>query len=117
MSKRWGVPVELHAAVEGNLAATVETTLYRITQEALTNVAKHARATQAHVSLMRAADAVVCSIRDNGVGFDVAAAPDEQRGLGLSEIKERVMGLGGMMSVARDDGGGTKLTVRIPLEY
>jgi signal transduction histidine kinase len=117
VSKRWGIPVQLQAAVDGNLAATVETTLYRITQEALTNVAKHAHATQAHVSLMRAADAVICSIRDNGVGFDVAVASDGQHGLGLSEIRERVMGLGGMLSIARDEGGGTKLTVRIPLEF
>ena len=118
ISKRWGIPVQLQAAVDGTLPATVETTLYRITQEALTNVAKHARATQAHVSLMRAADAVVCSIRDNGVGFDCAAATsDEPRGLGLSEIRERVLGLGGMLHVGQNEGGGTKLTVKIPLEY
>ena len=117
VSRRWGIPVQLHAAVDGALAATVETTLYRITQEALTNVGKHARATHAHVSLMRAADAVVCSIRDNGVGFDAAPVSDEPRGLGLSEIRERVMGLGGMLHVGNNEGGGTKVTVKIPLEY
>ena len=116
VSKRWGIPVHLHAAIDRNLAATVETTLYRITQEALTNVAKHARATRAEVSLVRAADAVICSIDDNGVGFDAAAA-SERRGLGLSEIGERVMGLGGTLSVGSRTAGGTSLTVRIPLEY
>jgi signal transduction histidine kinase len=115
VSKRWGIPVHLHAAIDGDLAATVETTLYRITQEALTNVAKHARATSAKVSLVRTADTVVCSIHDNGVGFDAAGAGD-QPGLGLSEIRERVMGLGGTLSVGSTPAGGTELTVKIPLE-
>ena len=117
VSKRWGIPVQLHAGVDGALAATVETTLYRITQEGLTNVAKHACATQAHVSVMRAADAVVCSIRDNGVGFDAAAVSGEQPGLGLSEIRERALGLGGMLHIGNNEDGGTTLTVTIPLEH
>jgi signal transduction histidine kinase len=115
VSKRWGIPVHLHAAIDGDLAATVETTLYRITQEALTNVAKHARAASARVSLVRKADTVICSIHDNGVGFDATAA-GARPGLGLSEIRERVMGLGGTLSVGSATAGGTDLIVKIPLE-
>ena len=114
VSKRWGCPVKLHAAVDGPLAATVETTLYRITQEALTNVAKHARASQAHVSLLRRADAVICSVCDDGVGI---GAVEERPGLGLSEIRERVLALGGTLRLGPGESRGTNLTVTIPLEY
>lgn len=117
VSKRWGLPVSLHAAVNGSLPATVETTLYRITQEALTNVAKHARATRAEVSVLRAAHRLVCSIRDDGVGFDAAATAGLQRGLGLTEIRERVAALAGTFRLESNDGKGTNLTVEIPLEY
>jgi len=119
ISKRWGLPVSLHASIDGKLPATVETTLYRITQEALTNVAKHARATTVQVSLLRDAHAVVGSIRDDGVGFDaaIAAGRDGRHGLGLAEIRERVAALGGTLRVGPNEGGGTNLTVEIPLEH
>lgn len=119
VSKRWGLPVTLNASIGGNLPATVETALYRITQEALTNVAKHAQATSAQVSLLRAAHAIVCSVRDDGVGFDTVTATGRagRRGLGLAEIRERVTALGGALRVGPNEGGGTNLTVEIPLEY
>jgi len=77
-SARTGVPVQMHTAglMEDRLPRDVETTLYRIAQEALTNVAKHARATQVELLLERRADAVVLAIEDNGIGFDPERSPD-----------------------------------------
>jgi two-component system, NarL family, sensor histidine kinase UhpB len=118
ISKRWGLRVSVEATIDGGLPATIETTLYRITREALTNVAKHARARQAHVSLLRASHAIVCSIRDDGIGFDTAAGVNREgrRGIGLSDIKERVTALGGILRLGPNGDRGTALTVEIPLE-
>jgi signal transduction histidine kinase len=118
MSKRWGLGVAVQASLADSLPATVETTLYRIAQEALNNVVKHAKATRACVSLCRESHRVACSIRDDGIGFNAGAAASRtgERGLGLMEIQERVLALGGALRVGRSDGGGTDLTVEIPLE-
>jgi len=116
--KRWGLPVTVQASIDRSLPATVETTLYRITQEALTNVARHAKATHAQVSVSRAAKRIACSIRDDGIGFDSAALAKAAgaRGIGLLEIEERVAALGGVFHLARNQARGTNLTVEIPLE-
>jgi signal transduction histidine kinase len=118
VSKRWGFPVTVQASVDRELPGTVETTLYRITQEALTNVAKHAKATHAEVCVQQAAHEIACSIRDDGIGFDpTALAPGNgSRGLGLVEIQERVAGLGGILRLGSNQPRGTDLTVAIPLE-
>jgi signal transduction histidine kinase len=118
VSKRWGLPVTVWASIERNLPPTVESTIYRITQEALTNVAKHAKATYAHVSLQQNAHQVACSIRDDGMGFSATAlAPGKgSRGLGLVEIQERVAALGGVLRLGSNSPRGTDLTVEIPLE-
>jgi two-component system sensor histidine kinase UhpB len=92
--------------------------VYRITQEALTNVAKHAKATYAQVTVQQAAHQVACSIRDDGMGFCATAlAPGKgTRGLGLVEIQERVAALGGVLRLGSNTPRGTDLTVEIPLE-
>ena len=118
MSKRWGFRVMVQASIEQNLSATVETTLYRITREALTNIAKHAKATLARVSLQQAAHQIVCSIRDDGVGLDATALGNgnRSRGLGLLEIQERTAALGGSLRLGPNEPRGTDLTIEIPLE-
>lgn len=116
ISKRWGLPVSVEASINRGLPATVETTLYRITQEALTNVTKHARATQAQVSLLQTDRTITCSVRDNGIGFDAPVASSNRQGLGLVGIKERVTALGGTFRLGPNEGWGTDLTVEIPLE-
>jgi signal transduction histidine kinase len=118
VSKRWGLPVRVCATLTGEVPPTIETTVYRITQEALTNAARHAKATQAFVDVRQLPHKIVCSIRDDGVGLPVnpepASAP--RRGLGLLEIKERVAALGGVLYLGPHTTGGTDLTVEIPLE-
>lgn len=117
VSKRWGLPVSLSVSLHGDLPATVETTVYRIAQEALTNAAKHARATQAEIDVRQTAHKLVCSVRDDGIGFDADdTAARLRRGLGLLEIKERVAAMDGVLRVGPNRNGGTNLTIEIPLE-
>jgi signal transduction histidine kinase len=118
VAKRYGLPVGVKASLEHGLPATVEAILYRITQEALTNVARHAQATRATVDVQQAAHSVTCSIRDDGIGVDAAAVAPGQggRGLGLVEIHERVAALGGIVRLGANTPRGTDLTVEIPLE-
>jgi signal transduction histidine kinase len=110
--------VSVQVSLDRDLPATVEATLYRIAQEALTNAARHAKASQAHVVLKQAGHSVACSIRDDGIGIDLAAvAPGRGgRGMGLVEIDERVAALGGALHISAGAPCGTKLTVEIPLE-
>jgi PAS domain S-box-containing protein len=112
---------ETHVAgLDGaRLPAPIEVTLYRIAQEALTNVARHASATRVTVSLEREGNLVRLEVRDDGRGFDLddplgaAGAPAR---LGLYGIRERAALLGGTAEVHAASGRGTTLTVVIPLE-
>ena len=118
VGKRWGLPVAVQASIDRALSATVEATLYRIAQEALTNVARHAKATRAEVRVRQGAQCVACSISDDGVGMDEALLlpGSGARGIGLFEIQERVAALGGILQVRPNSPRGTDLTVEIPLE-
>jgi len=117
VSKRWGLPVSVSASLDGDVPASIENTVYRITQEALTNAAKHAGASHAEVDLRQIGHKIVCSVRDDGVGFDGTAAFRKRRpGLGLTEIRERVAALGGVVRLGLNSDQGTDLTIEIPLE-
>jgi len=89
-------------------------TLYRIIQEALTNVAKHASASLASVSVSQRGSAAVLSVRDNGIGFDAAKWHSAPKGMGLLNIKERVDMLGGSFEIISHPRKGTKLNIQIP---
>jgi len=98
----------------------VETTLYRIVQEALTNVARHARARSADVVIRSAQGLVQVTVRDDGAGFDVnselqAAGPRRGRGLGLMGMRERASLLGGSLVISSRPGDGTRITVELPV--
>jgi signal transduction histidine kinase len=118
VSQRWGIPVTVQASIEGGLPPTIETVLYRAAQEGLNNVAKHAQATSAEVTLHQSPRAITCSVRDDGKGFDVAmlGVREGGRGLGLVEIRERMAALGGTLRVGPAVDFGTEFTVEIPLE-
>jgi len=118
VSKRWGFAVSVDVTNGRGMPAAIETTLYRIAQEALTNVARHAKARHAEIRLVRTVHQVTCSVRDDGIGFDPAALATRPgpRGLGLGEIQERVAAFGGRMRAGPRDGAGTELTVEIPLQ-
>lgn len=118
ISQRWGIPVTVRAAVTGSLPLTVETALYRAAQEGLTNVARHAQATIAELTLSRSPHIVACSVRDDGIGCDpavLASSNTGRRGLGLIEIRERMAALGGTLRLV-PRVPGTEFVVEIPVE-
>ena len=117
-AKRWGLAVSVEATpLRRTLGTTIETTLYRVAQEGLTNVARHADATHVDIMLRKTSDRVRCSVRDNGIGLRVKHGKSRRdRGLGLMEIRERIAELGGIVCLSPIDRHGTDLTVEIPLE-
>jgi signal transduction histidine kinase len=98
------------------LAQEIEITLFRIAQEALNNVAKHARATRIDLELYHSGSECILSVSDNGMGFDPAvrseAIPRSSRGMGT--MRERVQAVGGHFEVKAVPGGGTQTLVRVP---
>ena len=118
VARRAGVPVSLDASLERRCPPIVETTLYRLVQEALTNMTKHARATRVAVVLKQEARSIHCSIVDDGLGFDPAAvlARRGESGLGLLGIQDRLEAVGGTLQIISAPGKGTELYTTIPLE-
>jgi signal transduction histidine kinase len=113
-SEQTAIPVEFEAMLgDTRLAPAVETALYRIVQEALTNVIKHSRAARVSVLLRRKPDSVAAVIEDDGQGFDV----DETRdgGLGLVGMRERIELIDGRLAVESSSSGGTSVVAEVPL--
>jgi signal transduction histidine kinase len=101
---------------ELSLSPLLSTTLYRIVQEAFTNVTRHAKATRVDVTIQQELRTLRCSIKDNGVGFDISSlqARNGERGLGMIGIRERLNSLGGSLSLVSTLGQGTELVIAIP---
>jgi signal transduction histidine kinase len=113
-SESSGIGVELEAQIgEERLPNDVETTVYRIVQEALTNVVKHAEATRVSILLVRRDATVTAVVEDDGLGFDPEAAGEDS--LGLEGMRERVELHEGRMTVETAPGSGTTLRVEVPL--
>src|SRR6266436_2927643 len=118
VSKRANLPIHIDAAISGRLPISVETTLYRIVQEALTNAVKHAKASNVWIRAWREDFVLLCSIRDDGGGFDSSQTPATpyRKGLGLVAMQERVSAIGGTLRIESRPGQGTELSIRLPLE-
>lgn len=113
-SETTAISVELEAQLgETRLPPDVETTLYRIVQEALTNVVKHAEAQNVSVLIVRRQGSVTAVIEDDGRGFDPANTRED--GLGLLGMRERAELHDGQLSIEAASGAGTTLVVEIPL--
>lgn len=113
------VDVDLHVEIESEqLGGAVETTLYRILQEALTNVWRHSGAASVSVIVDRRNDHLHMIVDDDGHGFDVEAVLHRRDGrrFGLLGIRERVSLVGGTLSIESSPGSGTTLYVRVPLK-
>jgi signal transduction histidine kinase len=107
-----GLKLEIEAQLgQGRLASEVETALYRMVQEALTNIATHARARSVSILLRRAKGAITAVIEDDGRGFDSGAAGD---GTGLDGMRERLALIGGTLKIESRLGGGTTLVAVVP---
>jgi signal transduction histidine kinase len=87
----------------------VQVVLYRVAQEALNNIVKHAHARLAAVRLVRRPDAIELAVSDDGRGFDAATVPAGHLGLGI--MRERVEAIGGQLSIDSEPGGGTRVRV------
>jgi two-component system, chemotaxis family, CheB/CheR fusion protein len=116
---RTGIEVDFVSAgiEEVRLPSQIETTLYRIVQEAMNNVFKHAAATRVSVSVERRADSVIAIVEDNGQGFDREApeSVEQQRRIGIAGMRERASIVGGELTIESSVGQGTTVRVRVPV--
>jgi signal transduction histidine kinase len=115
LEERGGPKVELTLDFPAGerLPARVETALFRVTQEALTNVVKHAEASIVRLSFGLREQSVVLTIEDDGRGFSRAQVPDG--GFGLVGMRERIASLNGALDIESERGAGTRLKIEIPL--
>jgi signal transduction histidine kinase len=111
LARRSVVPVELEVDVVPRLPEPVEVAAYYVVSEALTNAAKHARASLAHVDARAQDGELHISVRDDGIG-----GADARRGSGLIGLTDRVEAMGGVISLSSPTGEGTTLLVDLPLE-
>jgi two-component system NarL family sensor kinase len=120
LQRRTGLAVELvHDGPEVRLESGLETLVYRLVQEALTNIVKHAGSGAATVVLRCEADRVVVRVEDRGVGFDadgLLAAREEDRGFGVRAMRDRVLSFRGRFSLRSVPGSGTVVEAEIPRE-
>ena len=115
-SKWEGIPVALNATdIPLTLPQEIASCLYRVTQESLRNVARHAQATQVEVKLTKEGEGLRLSIKDNGKGFTIEATPSGKPGLGLIGMQERVRVVQGTYEVKSAPGQGTEITVWVPI--
>jgi PAS domain S-box-containing protein len=101
------------------LSRELETACFRVVQEAVTNVIRHARARRVRVDLAQDGAALLLAIQDDGVGFDVAAAQARARGgrsLGILGMEERVSQLGGSLEIDSAPSEGTRICARLPVQ-
>ena len=116
-SQRTGIVTEFEATDdEQRLTRETETACFRIAQEALTNVARHAKAKRVSVRLNRNRDQLFLTVKDDGVGFDVKALKDSTPvALGLRGMKERASAVRGRIDIDSADGKGTQVRARFPI--
>ena len=118
ISKRFGIPISVEGDTSGRLPAQVEVALYRIVQEALNNITKHARASHVTVRLQKEENKIHLTVTDDGAGFDVQSVMGQKgrSGLGLIGIRERLIPLRGECIINSSPGKGTEISVLVPSE-
>lgn len=118
-SRKVGIKTEFKAVDLGHpgnvrLPHEAEVIVYRVVQEALSNVARHSRATRAWVEIEQVGEMITVSVQDNGRGFDVEATlHSPNRGLGLLGMQERMELIGGRLSLASTPGTGTRVSIEV----
>jgi signal transduction histidine kinase len=118
VSKRSNLQIHIEAKISGRLPSTIETTLYRVVQEALTNAVKHAKAKNVWIRAWIKDQVLHCAIRDDGTGFDTQAVQTGtgRKGLGLIAMRERLSAIGGTLWIESSQKRGTELQIRLPRE-
>jgi PAS domain S-box-containing protein len=112
--RRSGIECDLHLYAK-NVDRNIGTVLFRVLQEALTNIARHSEATRVRVLLRKERDSVVMKITDNGIGIKKEHIY-KSRSFGILGMRERVHGLGGRLTIRGFRGGGTSISIRLPIE-
>jgi signal transduction histidine kinase len=102
--------------IDERLPANIETTLYRVAQESINNVIRHARASQADILLQSRDRKLVLIVEDNGIGF-IPSAVDERIHNGIFGMRERVEMLGGKLTIESEPGRGATVLVELPYDY
>lgn len=117
VEKRQGISIAIEATLQRRLPAVVETTLYRLVQETLTNVSRHARASRVAIRLTSGSGTLGCRIEDDGIGFDAPAVLAQLGafGVGLRGNRLRLEALGGTFQINSMPGLGTQVVITIPL--
>jgi signal transduction histidine kinase len=120
LTSRISRSADLFIRIENKLnrrcSPAIEAVVYRVVQEACTNITKHAHAKNVRIQLEKVARKLHCLVHDDGVGFEVSAAlsPANRKGLGLIGMRERLIAVGGTMEIRSSAGQGTDLLVKIP---
>ena len=109
--ERTGIDVEYHSDFSGRLTDETETHLFRIVQEALTNIARHSGATRVSIQLERTGTRLHLKIADNGTGLK----PDRRSGMGLTGIQARARSAGGELTIRSSPGQGVTIEVWAPM--
>ncbi|HSN55357.1 MAG TPA: ATP-binding protein, partial [Candidatus Sulfomarinibacteraceae bacterium] len=111
--------IEVHFKARGmrgeRFSTEVETALYRVVQEAMANVVRHARASRADVLLQLRDDRVMVMVEDNGVGFEPEQVRRRGDHVGLLGLEERAEALGGTLTVESAPGAGATIVVEVPI--
>ena len=115
VTEQSGISVEVRSEIgDQRLSPETETTLYRIAQEALTNVVKHADARSVRMRLSRSGNRIVLVVQDDGSGFEPESVRDG--GVGLLGMRERIALVGGRLTIESTEGAGTMLTAEVPIQ-
>jgi len=116
ISKQTGLSIVVNADGVCRSPAAVESCVYRAAQEALTNVVRHAQATEVTITLERTGDLLVCTVRDNGIGFSESSQrAGGNAGLGLMGIRTRLKRLNGSLEIKTAPDEGTALVIAVPV--
>jgi PAS domain S-box-containing protein len=118
-SARYGIAVKLNAQERMKRSdQQIESTVYRVVQEALTNISRHSGATKAQIDLVRKEHLFLLQITDNGRGFDTEELEhyiEGRNGVGISGMRERIEGLQGTYTITSTKGKGTTISVELPV--
>jgi len=117
-SRRTGVKLTARVDLDMPCPPSIGALIYRLVQEGLANIAQHAHAASASITISRDGSNILCCLSDDGEGFDVAAtlAPDASRHLGLRLLQARFEAAGGSLHVDGGPGRGTRLRAAVPVE-
>jgi signal transduction histidine kinase len=106
----------VHCGLERRFSSAIETAAFRIVQEALTNIARHAAVHRAVVRVFAGVDALTLQVEDTGVGFDIERASTGDGTVGLIGMRERASTFGGQLTIESSPGCGTKIHAELPID-